>query len=391
MLGRDLGFWRERLAGLSVLELPTDRPRPVVRSSAGALVRGVVPAVVVDGLRGLCRGGGATLFVGLVAAVQVVLSRWSGSLDVGVATVSAGRDRAELENVVGFFVNTLVLRSRIDPGVSFRDLLGGVRETVLEAFAHQRVPFERVVDEVVPVRDPARLPLAPVMVVLQGAGVGVPELVGLEVEEYALPCVAAQFEVTFEFTERSDGSLGLIAEYNTDLFDEATVQRMVGHVGALLSGVVADPDGALASVSMLTTAEHAQLDAYNNTTAAYFADRPVHEMFTVQANTTPQAVAVIDGDVQLTFAQLETRANQLAHHLIQQGATVGVPVAVCLPRGWQMVTAMLAVLKTGGVYVPLDPAYPADRVAFMLADTNAPLLVTTTSHAIPEHTGTTIH
>ncbi|MGH9302077.1 MAG: condensation domain-containing protein, partial [Acidimicrobiales bacterium] len=240
-LDTGLGYWREQLAGISALELPTDRPRPAVLTSAGAVCEFVVPAPVLAGLKGLGHRLDGTLFMTLVAACQVLLARWSGQRDIAVGTVVSGRDRTELEGLIGFFVNTLVLRSRVAGQQSFIEFLAGVRETVLDAFSYQQVPFERVVDELAPVRDTSRTPLFQAMVMLQNAPAVVPDLAGLEVTAVELPVTTTNFDITMQFQETGDVLAGAL-QYNTDLFDVATIQRMVGHLLVLLEGIAVDPD-----------------------------------------------------------------------------------------------------------------------------------------------------
>ncbi|MFC0530978.1 amino acid adenylation domain-containing protein, partial [Phytohabitans kaempferiae] len=388
----DIEYWRERLAGLAPLELPTDRPRPATRTWPGDSVRMELPVELGHRLRRMCRKRGATLFMALTAAVQVVLSRWSGSTDVAVATATAGRDHAELENVLGFFVNTLVLRSQVEPELSFVDLVDSVKDTVLEAFAHQQAPFERVVDVVAPDRDPSRTPLAQAMVVYHDALV--PEVdsrSGLRITERELPRLTTMFDLTVELVQHGEELVAQLG-YNTDLFDRATIERMAGHLQVLLEGVVADPRRPLSAVPMLTAAEREQLASWNDTAVPYPSDRCVHELFAERAQAGPDRVALVEGDIRLTYGQLDAHANRLAGYLRELGVERGTPVGVCLPRCWQMVAALLGVLKAGGAYVPLDPEYPADRLAFMLADSGAPVVVTrqALAHLAEGHTGAVV-
>jgi non-ribosomal peptide synthetase component F len=249
-----LDYWKRQLAGISPLELPTDRPRPAVRTTSGAAHEFVVPASVAGGLKELGRGQDGTLFMTLVAACQVLLGRWSGQDDVAVGTVSSGRDRAELEGLVGFFVNTLMLRSRLDRTQTFSEFLAGVKGTVLDAFAHQDVPFERLVDALQPVRDTSRTPLFDAMIVLQNAPGQASELPGLQAEYVELPMVTAPFDLTIEFQEL-DGAVYGAMTYNTDLFDSDTIERMVGHLQRLLEGIATEPDRAVGELAMMSDAE----------------------------------------------------------------------------------------------------------------------------------------
>ncbi|WP_197288603.1 non-ribosomal peptide synthetase [Nocardia sp. NRRL S-836] len=368
-----LAFWRDRLAGVTPLELPTDRPRPAVRTNHGAVHLFTLPVEVADGLTSLARGQDGTLFMALVAACQVLFARWSRQDDIAVGTVASGRERAELENLVGFFVNTLVLRSTVDGSASFRDLLGEVRGTVLDAFAHQDVPFERVVDELRPDRDTSRTPLFQAMVILQNTPDAAPDLPGLHVEDLPLPVVAANFDLTFEF-QQDDDALHAAVNYNTDLFDAATVERMAGHLRVLLTGVVANPDRSLADLPLMDEEEQRNvLHAWNDTAHAV-PDATITHLVELQVERTPDATAVVDGGTAWTYAELNVRANRLAHNLIAQGVGPGRYVAISLPRSADLLVAVLAVLKTGAAYVPIEPDQPADRVAFVLDDAR-PVLV----------------
>nr|AAM47273.1 peptide synthetase ScpsB [Saccharothrix mutabilis subsp. capreolus] len=361
-------YWADRLAGVPVVELPTDRPRPAVRTGAGAAHEFTVPAEVSAGLRELARRRGDTLFTTLVAACQALLARYTGQDDIAVGTAVSGRGRAELDDVVGLFVNTLVLRSTVDGSRTFDEFLSGVRRTVLDAFAHQDVPFERVVEAVRPERDPSRNALFDVMVLVQNTASEVPELPGLRVEELAVPTVSALCDLTFEFGE-SGGDLLAAVEYSTDLFDAATVERMCRHLVALLAAVAADPDRPLREVSLLLGDEPSPhgptLDVPDTTFPA---------LFEAQAARTPDATALVCGDDRLTFAELDARANRLAHHLIGLGARPERTVAVRLPRSADAVVAVLAVHKAGAVYLPIDPALPTERLDVLLADA-APTVV----------------
>ena len=377
VMSEQLDYWRRQLAGITPLELPTDRSRPAVFTSAGAMHEFVVPAEVAAGLKQLNRQQDGTLFMTLVAACQCLLARWSGQEDVALGTVLSGRDRAELEGLIGFFINTLVLRSTLDNRGTFRDCLADVQSTVLDAFANQEVPFERVVDALQPERDTSRNPLFDVMVLLQNTpddGSGLP---GLDVEELTLPVVTSGCDLTFEFQE-SGAVLGGAVEYNTDLFDAATIERMVGQLQVLLAAVAADPDLPLADLPLLTDEERHQVLVEWNDTALAVPGLTFTGSFEAQVRDTPHATALVCGDVALDYAELNVRANRLAHQLIGLGVGPERLVALALPRTADLVVALLAVLKAGGAYLPVDRDLPADRIEFMLADA-APALVVTTS------------
>ena len=386
-----LNYWRGQLNGVSALELPTDRPRPAVHTTHGAALRFMVPTSVTTGLKQVGRGQGGTLFMTLVAACQVLLARWSGQDDIAVGTVTSGRDRAELENLVGFFVNTLVLHSRLDPTQTFSEFLADVKNTVLDAFAHQDVPFERLVDELQPVRDTSRTPLFQAMVVLQNTPDQEGELAGLDVEAVELPMVTASFELSMDFQD-VDGILYGALTYNTDLFDPDTIERMTGHLQLLLAGIAADPDRPLPELPMVSEAERQRVLVEWNDTALDVPPLVFSEVFEAQVERTPSETAVVCGDAALSFAELNAQANQLARHLIAQGVGPERVVALALPRSVEMVIALLAVFKAGGVYLPVDPESPVERIEFALRDAAAVLVVTVGTGgnvpaALPEGTG----
>ncbi|MFC0430431.1 non-ribosomal peptide synthase/polyketide synthase [Kutzneria buriramensis] len=370
-LDGQLAYWIDTLAELPAADLPTDRPRPAVRTTTGAVHEAVVPQRVVTSLKKISRRHETTLFTTLAAASNILLSRWTGQYDVTIGTVTNGRDRAELERVVGFFVNTLVLRSTV--GGTFDDYLDAVRRKVQDAFAHQDVPFERVVDAVQPERDPSRTPLFQVMVVLQNAPQATPQLPGIEVEDVALPLTTANFDVTIEFQEQA-GELLVAVTYNADLFEADTIARLTEHLGILLDGIAAHPAAKIVDLPMLTDAERRQLAAWNDSAVA---TKPctLAELVEEQALRTPDSTAVI-GTETLTYAELNARANALAHTLIDRGVGPEKIVALALPRSVEIVVAQLAVAKAGGAFLPVDPTYPVERIAYMLADAKPHLVVT---------------
>nr|WP_147484278.1 non-ribosomal peptide synthetase [Streptomyces albidoflavus] len=381
-LDRHAAYWQEQLTGIQPLELPTDRPRTAAAGDAGAVHTFDLPEEVADGLRALGRERGASLFVTLTALTQLLLARRSGQDDIAVGTAVPGRERAEVEPLVGFFVNILVLRSRLDAGLPFTAYLDQVRETVLAAFDHQDVPFERLVELVAPERDTSRTPLVQSMVVLQNTPAEPAAFEGLRVERGQLARASSPYEVSWEFVEGAaqdgGGPLHCAIEYRTALFDAATVERMGRHFAALARAVVTDPAVRLDEAAPVAGAELAGLLADGSG-----ADRPeaaegsIPGRFAEQAARTPDAPALTSGDEQLTYAALDARANQLAHHLIASGVRPEDPVAVCLPRTTDLVVAALAVLKAGGVHLPVDPALPRERVAWMLAESRVRTVVTT--------------
>ncbi len=373
--GEHLAHWKEHLADTAPLELPTDRPRPPVRTSAGATARLVVPARTVRGLTRLARDHGTTLFTTLVAAAQAYLARLSGAEDIAVGTVTSGRDRPEIQALVGFFVNTLVLRSRAEAGTPFSGFLTAVRQTVQDAFAHQDVPFERVVDEVQPVRDTSRSPLFQVMVVLQNTPAAGLDLPGLEVADVEPESDQAAFDLTLEFAETGSGELHALLTYNTDLFDPATAERMAGQLGTLLHAVAADPERPLGALPLASDDELKALLDQGRGDFRPVAERTLPDLFEQQAARTPDAVALLDGDRELTYGQVDRAANRLAHRLIRDGVGPERVVALALPRSAATVVAQLAVAKAGGAFLPVDPNYPEQRREFMIRDAGAHLVV----------------
>ncbi|GAA0613066.1 non-ribosomal peptide synthase/polyketide synthase [Streptomyces crystallinus] len=372
-----LAYWKEYLAGVAPLELPTDRPRPAVRTSNGASTRLVVPADIAERLTRLARANGTTLFTTLVAAVQAYLARLSGQRDITVGTVTSGRDRAETQGLIGFFVNTLVLRSRIEDGLPFTDFLTGVRRTVLDAFAHQDVPFERVVDEVQPVRDTSRSPLFQAMVVLQNTPAADLDLPGLDVSDVETDSRQSAFDLTLEFAETPEGPLHALLTYNTDLFDRATADRLAAGLGILLTGVAEDPARPLGALPLTSAEEtHTLLERGRGSHGPVLPEATLPALFARQVARTPDAVALDDGDRELTYAALEQAANRFAHRLVRDGVGPERVVALALPRSAAMVVAQLAVAKAGGAYLPVDPDYPRQRREFMIRDAGAYRTVT---------------
>ncbi|MYT31413.1 MULTISPECIES: AMP-binding protein, partial [unclassified Streptomyces] len=370
-----LRYWRDHLVDLEPLHLPTDRPRSAVRTRNGATARLVLPPQIARRLGEFGRARQTTLFTTLVAAVQTLLARLSGQRDIAVGTVTSGRDRAETQRLIGFFVNTLVLRSTVDPDLPFPEFLARVRETVLAAFAHQDVPFERVVDEVQPARDTSRTPLFQAMVVLQNAPGATLDLPGLQIDDIEPDTHHAGFDLTLEFAEHDSGALHGLLTYNTDLFEAATAERIADQLSTLLTALADDPQRPLGALPLAPREELRRLLADGRGT-----DRPVPpatlgELFRRQAARTPDAVALTAGPRTLTYAELERAANRLARHLIGRGAGPERVVAVALPRSAETVVAQLAVAKAGGAFLPVDPAYPAERRAFMLRDSGAHLVL----------------
>ncbi|HEX7239391.1 MAG TPA: non-ribosomal peptide synthase/polyketide synthase, partial [Longimicrobiaceae bacterium] len=370
-----LAYWRERLAGLAALDLPTDHPRPAVQSFRGATHRFEVPAAVMDGVRSLARGEGATLFMTLLAAWDLLLSRYSGEGDVAVGTAVSSRDRAGVAGLVGLFVDTLVLRVEVVPEEGFRALLARARAAALEAFDRRDLPFERLVEEVQPERDLSRNPLFQVMLAPQSAPPEPVELPGATLVPEPLDGGAAILDLTLYTWERSDGGLDAGLEYAADLFEAGTARRMAAHLVQVLRAVAADPDRAVAELPLLLPAERAQLLEEWTATGRACPERSLHELFAEQAARTPDAAALRFEGRPTSYAELDRSANRLAHHLRALGVGPEVRVGLCVERTPEMVAAMLGVLKAGGAYVPLDPTYPAGRLEYMLEDAGAAVVV----------------
>jgi amino acid adenylation domain-containing protein/non-ribosomal peptide synthase protein (TIGR01720 family) len=382
VLEQQMAYWREQLANApAVLELPTDRPRPAVQSFRGMTHSIGFSAELTEGLKRLSRTEGVTLFMTLLAAYQTLLSRYTGQRGISVGTPIANRNRRETEPLIGFFVNTLVLHTEVRGAESFRQLLGRVREQTLGAYAHQDVPFEKLVEELQPERNLSTTPLFQVMFVYQNAGenAGALDLPGLQLRGIETESQTAKFELTLAMSE-GHGELGASFEYNTDLFNTQTIERLASHFERLLESIVADPEQSVAGLKWLSEAEQQQLlIQWNDTHADYPTGETVHRLFEQQVARTPEQIALSCGDSSLTYAELNQRSNQLAHYLRELGVGPEVRVGVLMQRSVEMVVSLLGILKAGGAYVALDPQYPQSRISFMLQDARAHLLLTETS------------
>ncbi|HLM54814.1 MAG TPA: amino acid adenylation domain-containing protein [Pyrinomonadaceae bacterium] len=377
VLEGQLRYWRRQLGGeLPILNLPTDRPRPAVLSYAGADRHFELPEELTERLKALSRREGVTLYMTLLAAFNALLQRYTGQEDIVIGAPIAGRTRREVEGLVGFFVNTLALRTDLSGRPSFRELLGRVRAATLGAYAHQELPFERLVEELQPGRDLSRNPLFQVMFSLQNAPLEEFTLPGLRVSPVEIGNDVTRFDLEFHLWEGGGAITGSLI-YSTELFDAATVEQMLVHFRNLLEGVVADPDTRLPDLPLLTDVERRQVLAeWNDTRGGYPRGACVHELFEAQAARTPDALAVVSGDTRVTYAELNARANRLARRLRALGVGPEGRVGVLMERSPEIVVAFLAVLKAGGAYVPLDPAYPKPRLRFMLEDADVRVLLT---------------
>ncbi|MGD2147544.1 MAG: condensation domain-containing protein, partial [Anaerolineae bacterium] len=394
VLEAQLSYWRKQLAGSpALLNLPTDRPRPAVQTHRGARESLRLPQPLSESLKRLSRHEGATLFMTLLAAFQVLLYRYSGQEDIVVGTPIAGRNRVEIEGLIGFFVNTLVMRADLSGNPTFRELLGQEREVCLEAYDHQDLPFERLVQELRPERSMSHSPVFQVMFAHQNVPRGAVALSELTVSRVGVEGETAKFELGLSIDERAEG-LGATVEYSTDLFDAATIKRMLGHYRRLLEGIVSDPDQRISFLPLLTDAERHQIVvAWNDTRKDYPEHLCVHQLFEAQVRRTPSSVAVVLEDSQLTYRELNCRANQLAHYLRRWGVGPEAPVGVCLERSLEMIVGLLGILKAGGAYLPLDASYPKDRLAFMLNDVRASTILTSRRlvDRLPESDGNRVY
>jgi amino acid adenylation domain-containing protein len=391
VLEAELSFWRRQLAGAPpVLELPTDRPRPAVQSFRGVERIVTLPARLSESLRTLSRREGVTLFMTMLAAFKTLLYHYAAQEDIVVGSVIANRRLQEIEGLLGMILNTVVLRTDLSGNPPVRELLGRVREACLGAYAHQDLPFEKLVEAIQPERHLSHTPIFQVMFSFMDVPHPDLELPGLTLEVLESHNRSAKFDIGVivlpHWEQRiSSGAqaqaseITILLEYNTDLFDDATMTRMLEHYQGLLEGIVADPTRRLLELPLLTSVQRQQLLVDWNNTEIEFPqeqDQCLHQFFEAQVERSPDHVAVIFEDQQMTYRELNRRANQLAHYLRALGVGPEVLVGICLERSLEMVVAILGVLKAGGAYVPLDPAYPSERVAFMLEDTQAPVLLT---------------
>jgi len=382
VLSAELSYWREGLAGLPPrLELPTDRPRPAVQTYRGSQRPLFIPEPLSRALHELGRREGVTLFMALLAGFTVLLGRLSGQDDLAVGTPIAGRNRLETEGLIGFFINTLVLRGRLSGEPTFRELLAQVREETLGAYAHQELPFEKLVDELQPERSLAHAPLFQVMFTLQNAPRQELRLGPLELAPVETERQTTKFDLELMATETS-GGVQLMLQYSADLFEAATTDRMLSALEALLTGVVEVPDRRVSELSLLTREERDRvLVEWNQTSVEPGHTVCLHERFESWCERSPQAVALVFEGRELTFAELNARANRLAHALRKRGVGPEERVGICLERSAEVVVALLAVLKAGGAYVPIDPAYPRERLSFLLEESGASVLITEESLA----------
>ncbi len=411
VLESQLSYWRSQLADLPILNLPTDHSRPAQPSYRGATQNFELSTSLTATLEELSQEG-VTLFMILLAAFQTLLYRYTGQEDIAVGSPIANRNRAEIEPLIGFFVNSLVLRTDLSGNPTFRELLKRVREVTLGAIAHQDLPFEKLVQELHPLRETSRHPLFCVAIALQNTPITALELPGLALSQFEFDNGTSRLDLEFHLWRSPNGLKGQVI-YSTDLFDHSTITRMLGHFQTLLEGIVINPDQRLASLPILTATErHQLLVEWNNTNqrgansqenpyslsyevpsrgnhisffellpTPYCLPQCIHQLFEEQVNNTPNAIAAVYQDEQLTYLELNRRSNQLADYLQKLGVAPEVKVGICIERSIEMIVGILGILKAGGAYVPLDPTYPPQRLKFMLEDSQVSILLTQQSLA----------
>jgi amino acid adenylation domain-containing protein/non-ribosomal peptide synthase protein (TIGR01720 family) len=376
ILTKQLAFWQQKLAEASVLPFPIDKPRPHIQTYQGTKQAFVISPELTNALKILSQQENCTLFMILLAAFKVLLSRYTATEDMVVGSPIANRNRTQIEDLIGFFVNTLVLRTNLAENPTFLELLARVRDCTLSAYANQDVPFDLIVEAIKPDRHLSHTPLFQVMFVLQNAPQSNMELPDLTWESLEIVAHTTKFDLTL-LIEETETELKANWEYNTDLFNSDTIARMSAHFQTLLAGIITNPQQSIAQLPLLTTKEQQQLLVeWNGTQAEYSLDKSIHQLFEEQVAKTPDAVAVVFGNSNLTYKELNTKANQLAHYLQKNGVKTDILVGICLERSLEMAIAFLAVLKAGGAYVPLDPSYPPERLHLMVEDANLSVLLT---------------
>jgi non-ribosomal peptide synthetase component F/SAM-dependent methyltransferase/acyl carrier protein len=386
VLERQLGYWRQQLDGISMLNLPTDRPRLAVQTYRGATQILQLPKSLSEALEALSQQEGVTLFMTLLAAFQILLYRYTQQEDIAVGSPIANRNRSEIEGLIGFFVNSLVLRTDLSGNPTFRSLLSRVKEVALGAYAHQDLPFEKLVEELHPERSLNQNPLFQVVFALQNAPMSALELPGLILSPREFDSQTTRFDLEFHLWEKgqnnglwvdsSEGISGFVI-YSTDLFDKATINRMLGHFETLLEGIVANPEQRVANLPLLSQSElHQLLVEWNNTQVDYPKSLCIHQLFEAQVEQNKDAIALVFEDKLLTYQELNIRSNKLARYLQKLGVGAEILVGLCVERSLDMIIGMLAILKAGGAYLSLDPSYPPERLSFMLQDAQVPVILT---------------
>jgi len=378
LLERKLAYWKEKLNNWIPLQLPTDFLRPSVQGNRGAMVQGAINQDISNKLKDLCKENNASMFMMLLSAFKVLLYRYSGQEDICIGIPVADRQQTEIENLVGYFVNSLVLRTEVKGNDTFRSLLERIKTGTLDALEHQDVPFEKVVEAVIKERDLSRSPLFQVMFALQNN----PDFSELNFGELKVQIekfehTSAQFDFTFQIAQTDEGLI-IYVEYCTDLYTENTIKRLIEHYKELLVSIIADSTQYLGKLNLLSKSEEKLLlKGFNNTSGNYSSKKTIVSLFEEQAAKTPEKMALIYGNQAFTYSEINERSNQLAHYLKSKGVKPESLIPICLGRSIEMVVAMLGVLKSGGAYVPIDPEYPIDRIGYMLYDTGAEIVIST--------------
>ncbi|MEE3716406.1 amino acid adenylation domain-containing protein [Tumidithrix elongata RA019] len=377
VLDTQLNYWKQQLAGANpLLELPTDRPRPALQTYRGASQTLTLPQNLCASIHQLCSKEGVTLYMILLTAFQILLYRYSQQEDIIVGSPIAGRNRAEVEGLIGFFVNTLVLRTDLSGNPSFQELLTRVRSVSLEAYAHQDLPFEKLVEELNPERSLSYTPLFQVMFALQNVPRQEAQMLGLTLSPLPLESKSAKFDLDVSVIETEEQQLVCSWSYSTDLFDAITIEQMARHFQTLLEGIVEKPEQSISELPLLTKTELHQLLYQWNKTEQRYRRKSVHELFEAQVKLIPEAIAIEYLNQKLSYRELNSRANQLASHLSSLGVGAEVLVGICIDRSLEMIVGLLGILKAGGAYVPLDPDYPTERLAYIIADAKISFLLT---------------
>jgi len=390
VLETQLAYWKKQLGGnLSVLNLPTDRPRSAVQTFRGAVHKFTIPKAIAEEIAQLSQREKATLFMTLLAAFKTLLYRYTGQEDILVGSPIANRNRREIEELIGFFANTLVFRTNLSSNPTFKELLGIVREVALGAYNHQDLPFEKLVEILQPERDLSHNPLFQVFFSLRNVPTPQIKLPGVTLSSLEIERKTARVDLALDLEEGLEGINGTL-EYSQDLFDASTARRIAGHFLTLLESIAANPEERVSTLPILTKPEQQQLlFEWNNTQSELPKNQCIHGLFEAQTERTPDAIAVVFDGQQLTYRELNRRANQLAHHLKNLGVKPEIPVGIFVDRSLEMVVGLLGILKAGGAYVPLDPAYPPERLVFMLEDASVAVLLTQARlvESVPKHQG----
>ena len=384
VLQKQADYWKGKLEGVAILELPTDKVRPKEQTFNGDRLPIHLNKDLSDKLNQLSLENDVTLFMTLLSAFKILLQKYTGQADISVGSPIANRTNEEVEGLIGFFVNTLALRSDVNPELPFNDFLGMVKTTTYEAYANQDIPFEKVVDIVEPERNLSYSPLFQVMMMLQNNPVGELKFSGLSLGSVEFEFAVSKFDITLNFSETPNGLYGSI-EYNTDLFESNTIERMAKHFEVLVEQIIENPRKQIKDLEILTSAEkHQLLVDWNDTRADYPKEKCIHQLFEEQVERTPNKVAVVFEEAELTYRQLNEKSNQLAHYLLKKGVKPESLVGICVSRSLEMIVGLLGVLKAGGAYVPIDPTYPQDRISYILEDADCEIVLTQEHLELPK-------